>query len=297
MTGIVGVVGLGIMGSAFMQNLRKAGFDVVGFDVAPAAMDRLASAGGLAASSPREVAERAPIVFTSLASYDAVRAVIDGADGLSKAKAAGQVVIECGTLPIELKQWAHDTLARVGMTVLDCPVSGTGAQAARKDLVVFGSGDKAAWDRCQAALDGMSRAQKYVGAFGNGSKMKFIANHLVTIHNVAAAEALVLGARSGLDPQMVFDALGDSAGSSRMFQVRGPLMIAGNYSPPTARVNLHLKDLSIISAFAEGLHCPTPLYSAAEQLYFTAANQGHGDDDTASVYAVLQRMAGTDREA
>ena len=109
------------------------------------------------------------------------------------------------------------------------PVSGTGAQAANKDLVVFASGDEAAFERCREVLAGMSRAQKYVGAFGNGSRMKFIANHLVTIHNLASAEAFVLGEMAGLDPALVFDVIVDSAGSSRMFQIRGPMMVRGQY--------------------------------------------------------------------
>jgi putative dehydrogenase len=116
-----------------------------------------------------------------------------------------------------------------GKILLDCPVSGTGAQAANKDLVAFASGNEAAFERCRQVLAGISRAQKYIGAFGNGSRMKFIANHLVTIHNLAAAEAIVLGEMAGLDPAPVFDVIGDSAGSSRMFQIRGPMMVGGQY--------------------------------------------------------------------
>ena len=109
-------------------------------------------------------------------------------------------------------------LAGQGKILLDCPVSGIGAQAAQKDLIVFASGDEAAFERAKEVLAGISRVQKYVGPFAHGSKMKFIANHLVTIHNLSTAEAFVLGQRAGLDPALVFDVIGDSAGTSRMFR-------------------------------------------------------------------------------
>lgn len=288
----VGIVGIGIMGSAMMRNLLKDGFRVVGHDIAPAAMARIAEAGGETAASPREVAERASIVITSLPSPEALVAVADGEGGIAAATGTGQVVIECSTLPLEAKERARQILAAAGKTLLDCPVSGTGAQAARKDLVVFASGDEAAYRRCLGILAGMSRAQKYLGTFGNGSKMKFIANHLVTIHNVAAAEAMVLGLKAGLDPHLVSEVIGDSAGASRMFQVRGPLMADARYDEATATIKTHLKDLDIIGRFARDLGCPTPLFAASVPFYLAGASQGRALEDTAAVCAVLEELAG-----
>jgi L-threonate 2-dehydrogenase len=198
--------------------------------------------------------------------------------------------------PIEAKARGHAQLAAQGKILLDCPVSGTGAQAANKDLVVFASGDEAAFERCREVLAGMSRAQKYVGAFGNGSRMKFIANHLVTIHNLASAEAFVLGEMAGLDPALVFDVIVDSAGSSRMFQIRGPMMVRGQYDEPTATMTTHLKDLDIIGKFAADLHCPTPLFTAAAQFYHAGVAQGRGGQDTGAVCAVLEKLAGIERK-
>src|SRR5260370_565010 len=146
----------------------------------------------------------------------------------------------------QAKSRGHAPLAAQGKILLDCPVSGTGAQAANKDLVVFASGDKAAFERCREVLAGMSRAQKYVGAFGNGSRMKFIANHLVTIHNLASAEAFVLGEMAGLDPALAFAVIGDSAGSSRMFQIRGPMIVSSQYNEPSETMKPHLEDLDIL---------------------------------------------------
>jgi 3-hydroxyisobutyrate dehydrogenase len=293
----VGIIGIGIMGSAMAGNLLKDGFRVVGFDIAEPARRALARLGGEVADSPGDVARRAPIMITSLPGTAALASVVGGADGIAASGAREAIVIDCSTLPIEAKEAARVALARVGAILLDCPVSGTGAQAALKDLVVFASGDAATFERCRPVLEGMSRAQRYLGAFGNGSKMKFIANHLVTIHNVAAAEAIVLGEKAGLDPRLVCDIIADSAGSSRMFQLRGPLMAEARYDAPTATIKTHLKDLDIIGAFIAALNCPTPLFAAAAQLYHAGLAQGRGNQDTAAVCAVLELLAGITRPA
>ncbi|MBV9200150.1 MAG: NAD(P)-dependent oxidoreductase [Alphaproteobacteria bacterium] len=292
----VGIVGIGIMGTAMMRNLLRDGFEVVGYDITEAAMGRLAEAGGIAAGSPRDVAEKTEILITSLPSGDAFEQVMTGQGGIASSNGTGQIVIECSTLPIDVKALGQAQLAAQGKILLDCPVSGTGAQAAVRDLVVFASGDEAAFDRCRDVLAGISRAQKYVGTFGNGSRMKFIANHLVTIHNLAAAEALVLGEMAGLDPALVFNVIADSAGSSRMFQIRGPMMVKGRYDQPTATMTTHLKDLDIIGKFAADLHCPTPLFTVAAQFYHAAVAQGRGGEDTGAICTVLENLAGIERK-
>ena len=293
----VGLIGVGIMGTAMMRNLVREGFEVVGYDIAEEAMARLAEIRGIAATSPRDVAEKVEILITSLPSIDALELVMTGQGGIASSNGKGQIVVECGTLPIEVKARGEAQLAMQGKILLDCPVSGTGAQAARKDLVAFASGDETAFARCREVLAGISRAQKkYVGAFGNGSRIKFIANHLVTIHNLAAAEALVLGEMAGLDPALVFDVIADSAGSSRMFQIRGPMMVAGQYDEPTATMKTHVKDLDIIGKFAADLHCPTPLFAAAVPFYCAGVAQGRGGQDTAALCAVLEKIAGIERK-
>ena len=292
---VVGVVGVGIMGSAMARNLLKDGFRVIAYDVSDAAVRAVEDAGGEAARSPRDVAERAPIIITSVPSVAALAAAASGNDGLATAKGEGQIIVECSTLPLEAKQEVYEALRARGKTMLDCPVSGTGAQAAKKDLVVFGSGDRAAYDACRAVFGGMSRAQKYLGEFGNGSKMKFIANHLVTVHNVAAAEAMVLGMKAGLDPHQVVDLVGPGAGNSRVFELRAPMMADNAYEPATMKVSIWQKDMAIIGRFAAELGCPTPLLSATEPIYASAMATGHEAHDTAAVCAVLEAMAGIDR--
>jgi 3-hydroxyisobutyrate dehydrogenase-like beta-hydroxyacid dehydrogenase len=170
-------------------------------------------------------------------------------------------------------------------------MSGTGAQARRKDLVAYLSGAAAAKARARPVLAAMTRQVYDVGTFGNGMKLKIVANLLVTVHNLAAAEALVLAEQAGLDLATVLTAVGDGAGSSRMFEVRGPAMAARDYTQPGIRAQVYDKDIAIIAAFAAELRSPTPLFSLASAFYQAALAQGHGDDDTSSVHAVLRQLA------
>lgn len=293
MTQTVGIVGLGIMGGAFAANLLKAGFNVVGFDISAEATARFTAAGGKLLGSAAEVVETAPISFTSLPSVKAFLAVYAE---IARARVDGRILIDACTMPVHVKEEALARLAGTGAIMLDCPVSGTGAQAAKKDLVILGSGDQAAFEKARPVFEGMSRKICYLGPFGKGSTMKFLANHLVNIHNVAAAEAFTLASKAGIDLQVVYDTLQDSAGTSRMFQIRGPLMIEQRYDNPTARVDMYMKDLEIITEFAQRLRCPVPLFTAATQFYHAAMSQGYGADDTAVVCKVLESLAGVERD-
>jgi putative dehydrogenase len=158
--------------------------------------------------------------------------------------------------------------------------------------VVFASGPRAAYRRVVPVLDAFARAHHHVGPFGAGSKTKFVANLLVGIHNVAAAEALVLAMKAGLDPARTLAIVADGAGGSRMLQVRGPSMVLGDYSKAMNRLSLWAKDLAVITEFARGLGCPTPLFSTTLPLYRAAIDMGREDEDTAAVCAVLEGMAG-----
>src|SRR2546427_503955 len=160
---------------------------------------------------PREVARRVDIIITSPPPPDALSQT---AAELSRSAGRGAIVIETSTLPIPVKEAARDVLAKRGVILLDCPLSGTGAQARVKDLIIYVSGDRAAYRKIVPVLQGFTRANYYVGAFGAGSKMKFVANLLVAIHNVAAAEAMVLGMKAGLDPALVLKGGSDGGGGS-----------------------------------------------------------------------------------
>ena len=284
----VGVIGLGIMGSAMSGNLIAAGFPVLGYDVLAGRRSALARAGGQAARSVRDVAAKAPIIITSLPSEKALHSV---AADLAGAHHRDRVVIETSTLPIATKETARKLLAGKGITLLDCPLSGTGAQAKVKDLAVYASGARGAYRRCVPVFEAFARTHYFLGPFGAGSKMKFLANLLVAIHNVSAAEALVLGMKAGLDPATMVKVLGDGAGSSRMLQIRGPMMARNDYRDATMKVGVWQKDMRIITEFAREHDCPTPLFAATTSIYNAAMALGFAEADTASVCAVLERWA------
>lgn len=290
---IVGVIGLGTMGGAMARHLLDAGYPVIGHDIDPGCVEAFTLAGGTAAASAAEVCAQAGIVILSLPSVSAFEQVTAGPQGLTGAGRAGQPVIETSTLPLEVKEAARRKLAERGTALLDCPVSGTGAQMRVKDVVIYASGDPAAVEQARPVLAAISREQFDLGAFGNGSRLKFVANLLVAVHNVAAAEALLLAERAGLDLQQTLTALTSGAGTSRMLEIRGPLMIDGDYRDATMRVRTFQKDLDIIGGFARDVGCPAPLLSVAAQLNLAALSQGHADSDTASVFAVLRQLSGT----
>jgi 3-hydroxyisobutyrate dehydrogenase-like beta-hydroxyacid dehydrogenase len=291
---LVGVIGLGIMGSAMSGSLIGAGFSVLGYDVLAARRTALSKAGGRAARSGRDLAAKAPIIITSLPSAEAWHSV---AAELARAHHRDQIVIETSTLPIGVKEGARKLLAAEDITLLDCPLSGTGAQARVKDLAVYASGVRGAYRRCIPVFEAFARTHYFLGPFGAGSKMKFLANLLVAIHNVSTAEALVLGMKAGLDPATMVKVLGDGAGSSRMLQIRGAMMARNDYTDATMKVGVWQKDMRIITEFARELECPTPLFAATTAIYNAAMALGFAEADTASVCAVLERWANIRRRS
>jgi putative dehydrogenase len=286
----VGVIGLGFMGSAISAHIVKAGFRLSGFDIARERMDLLVAKGGEAASSSREVAENAEVVLTSLPSLAAFEDVIWGKQGILCSQRDGLIVMECSTLSVEDKQRAHDDMLTSGMILLDCPISG-GIRAAEKDLVMYGSGKREVYERCIPLIECFARANYYLGEFGNGMKMKILANLLVAIHNVSSAEAMVLGMKAGLDPELIYTVMNNSSGRSRMLEVRGARMVKDDYDNPSMKVKVFQKDLKIIESFAASLNCPTPLFASTNQVYLSAMAMGMEDKDTASVCAVLEEWA------
>ena len=289
----VGIVGLGIMGGSFAKNLVAAGFRVVGYDPDSAARRSASKAGVELVKSAAEVAAAAPTIITSLPKPEALQAT---AEEIAAAKLPARVVIEASTFTLDDKQRAEAVLRTAGHTALDCPISGTGAQAKVKDLVVYASGESKAIAKNRNVFLGFARAVHDLGEFGNGSKMKYVANLLVAIHNVASAEAMVLGMKAGLAPQQILDLVTAGAGNSRVFELRAPMMVADRYDEPTMKVSVWQKDMSVIGDYAQQLGCPTPLFSATLPVYAAAMSTGHDAHDTAAVCAVLESMAGVRRK-
>ena len=242
------------------------------------------------------MAAGADVILSALPSVDALDVAFFGPHGIAAGAHPGLAVLEMSTFPLDAKERARVGLLEHGVTMLDCPVSGTGAQAAVKDIVVYASGDADAIAKVRPMFAGFSRATYNTGAFGNGSRMKYVANLLVTIHNVASAEAMVLGIKSGLDPQMVYDLIRAGVGTSRVFEVRGPMMVADDYEKASMSVKLYHKDIDVIADHAAKLGVPVPLFSASIPVYSAALSMGYGEQDTASVCGVLETMAGVKRE-
>jgi len=291
----IGVIGLGIMGAAYVRNLMAKGFKVVGFDVDIAKVKTLQSEGLQPANSPADVGRQCDLVITSLPTPQAFHAVMSGPNGLTEVGRPIVVADTC-TLALQDKEKAFEALKAVGVILLDCPVSGTGAQAARGDLVFFASGDKPSYERLRPALLAMGRVAHHLGAFGNGSRMKYVANLLVAIHNVSTAEAMAFGMKAGIAPETIYDVLRDSAATSRIFEVRGPMMVKNTYDQNVSATFVTMgKDLSVISQYAQSIDCPTPLFSLASNIHAAAVAQGLKMSDTAAVCAVMERMLGVDR--
>ena len=179
--------------------------------------------------------------------------------------------------------------------MLDCPVSGTGSQAATGDLVIYASGDPKSVAKLKPMFTGFSRKMYDVGVFGNGSRMKYVANLLVAINNVASAEAMVLGMKAGLDPRTIFEMISNGAGNSRVFELRAPMMVKNDYSDVTMKCSVWQKDMDVIGAFAKKMRVPTPLFSATLPVYAAALKGGHAEHDTAAVCAVLEAKANVKR--
>ncbi len=290
--GAVGIVGLGIMGGAFAENLVAAGWRVVGYDIAAARRRALARAGVEIAADAAAVARKADIIITSLPNPKALAMT---AAAIAKANVPRRVVVEASTFTIEDKAKAEAMLRKAGHVLLDCPVSGTGAQAKVGDIVIYASGGAAAIKHLRPMFAAFGRAVFDLGEFGNGSRMKYVANLLVAVHNVASAEAMVLGMKAGLPPQLIFDLIKTGAGNSRVFELRAPMMVNNSYGDATMKISVWQKDMDVIGSYARKIKVPTPMFDASKAIYAKALKSGYGADDTAAVCAVLEKMAGVKR--
>jgi L-threonate 2-dehydrogenase len=292
MTKIVGIIGLGIMGSAMALNLVDRGWQVVGFDTDAGKRADMAAAGVTIVASATDVARQAAHIITSLPTPTALDAV---AAEIAASGVPTRIVMETSTMTLADKLRFGATLSAAGHIPLDCPLSGTGAQAKVRDLIVYASGDSAAIAQVMPVFNDIGKQSADLGAYGNGSRMKFVANHLVAIHNVASAEAMVLAMKAGLDLRQVVELVGPGAGGSRMFQMRAPMMAADVYEPATMRVSTWQKDMAIIREFADGLGVQTPVFSSTAPIYDEAMAMQLGDKDTAAVCRVIEAMAGVKR--
>ena len=291
MTEMVGVVGLGVMGSAMAANLVAAGHTVVGFDIDPRRRSSAAEAGVRIEDTAGAVGATSEIVIFSLPTLSALA---DVAVQVAAQAGEGLLCLETGTFPLAGKTAARDVLAASGIELMDAPVSGTGLQATDGSLVVFASGSREGFDRARAVFRAIGRSSHYLGEFGNGSRMKYISNLLVVVHSLVAAEAHVLGMAAGMDPATVQRLAEDSTGSSKMFEIRGPMMVIDDY-PAAGRLDILLKDAEIIKDFAKSAGAPTPLLDTALEVYRRTSAAGMGSFDAAVLCRYLEAEAGLER--
>jgi len=288
----VGIIGLGIMGGRMAQALAAQGWRVVGYDPLARCRTALRKAGGLPLKDNAEVARQADILITSLPSADALHAVVQEIAAASPPR-RGQVLVETSTLTLEDKQKATLALQGQDRQMLDAPISGTASGDPQATWVAYLSGPARACRQAQAVMRCFTLQAPRVGAFGDGTKLKYAANHLVAIYNVACAEMTVLCARMGLDPAMALQLLGNSPYlGTGLMRIRMPMMLKRSYQPATMKVHLWQKDMQVIGETARRLQCPTPMLDASASLYTSAMALGHAESDTASVVEVLRQMSG-----
>jgi 3-hydroxyisobutyrate dehydrogenase-like beta-hydroxyacid dehydrogenase len=282
----VGVVGLGSLGLPIARNLLAGGFDVVGFRRHPS--PALAEAGGTAAASARDVAARCAIVVTCLPSAEALAEVVSGSRGLAQAATARTIVVELSTLPVAAKLEQQRVLASCGAAMLDCSVSGNQRYVADRTAALFASGERADFDRCSTMLAAITDRVSFVGAFGAGTTLKLIASLLVPVHTLAAAEALALAYRAGIDPAIAFDAIKGSQASSAMFETRGAAMVAQAYGgPPMA--DYHRRNVAPTLELADRMGGHYPLLHAMDACYRAAIDAGFGSLDQSGLFAYLRQ--------
>jgi len=290
----IGVIGLGIMGGIMAETLLHHKYKVCGFDVAASAMKRLKKAGGRALQSVQEVVEQSEVVIISLAKTEALHWVIGQINQAAPAdKTKKQIIIETSTLPLADKQVAALALEKNRRIMLDCPISGTAARMRDRAWTIYLSGPRKACLQVEPILKAFTNHTPYIGKLGAGTKLKYAANHLVAIYNVAYAESVTLARKMGLDPRLLLEHFGNSAVlGTGVMRLRMPFMLDHEYSPPTMKIEVWQKDMQVIGDMAKSVDCPTPLFNASASIYTAAMAQGLSQQDTASTAEVLSKMAG-----
>jgi 3-hydroxyisobutyrate dehydrogenase-like beta-hydroxyacid dehydrogenase len=287
----IGMIGLGLMGTAMSRNLLGTGYMVAGYDVRPEAGQALTAAGGRAVNSGAEVAKRADVVITALPNAGILEAALLGREGVAEGARPGLVVLEMSTVAPETSRGLAAHLRDRGLAMLDAPVSGTSSMVARRDCIIMVGGDRAAFDRCRPILEALSRRAFYIGPSGAGSQLKLVTNLIMGVNTLATAEGLAVGMKAGLDPRLMLEVLGQSAAASRMLEVRGPLMVDRRYEAQM-KIEMFLKDISLILENGQGLKMPLPLAAAMQQMFTAAYNQGRGTQEMAAVIEAYRRAGG-----
>jgi 3-hydroxyisobutyrate dehydrogenase-like beta-hydroxyacid dehydrogenase len=292
----IGIVGIGLLGSAVAARLLRGGFKVTGYDTRPEQVKALQAQGLQAANSLTEVAAQADAVFTILPSLESVEKILAGPGGLIETAPRSCTLIQMSTVSPGLARRLGEAAAAKGLGFLDAPVSGTSAMVARGECSIFVGGDRARAEACRPIFDAIANKTCYVGDVGMAALAKLAANLLVAVNTAALAEALVLGAKGGLAPAVLLDALKGSAGASKMVEVRGPLMASHRFDAQM-KVNLFLKDFQLMIDEGRRLGVPLPLTTITQQLATATAAAGRGEEDLAAIITILEQLAGLSQDS
>ena len=295
----VGVIGLGAMGAGMAASLRRAGFALCVHDVRAEVAQAFAQAGGTACASPAALGAQCDVVVSVVVNAQQTEELLFGADGCAGTLRPGSVFVMCSTVDPAWSAALADRLAERGLLYLDAPISGGAARAAQGQITMMTAGSAAAYEKAGAVLDAMAAQVYRLGdAPGAGSKVKIINQLLAGVHIAAAAEAMALGLREGVDPAALYEVITHSAGNSWMFENRMAHVLAGDYTPLSA-VDIFVKDLGLVLDTARASKFPLPLAATAHQMFMQASSAGHALEDDSAVIKIfpgIELPAPTDKE-
>ena len=283
----IGSIGLGAMGGSYAKFLIEDNYTVFGVDPDTQNAEIFTSLGGLLLNNISDLVDKSNTIILSLPTVPIFKEVINEIEVNGKSNES-KILIDMNTISLEDKILTKNKLEKLNISMVDAPVSGTGAQAKVKDIVVMSSGDKAIVDECDDIFRSFSKQNIYVGEFGNGIKFKIMANLLVTVHNTVTAEALLLGQKAGLEERMIYEVLNAGAATSVMLDKRMPLMINKNYEPATASMRIFLKDIDVITDYLKSNNLNSPTFEAAANLYNQSKENIPITYDTAAIYEQLK---------
>lgn len=287
----VGFVGLGVMGGGMAANLLKAGHRLVAYDIDPAKNERFAGLGARIANGPAAVAHAASTMICMVETTAQAEDVILGADGLIDGCQPGDTVVCSSTIDPLAAKAMHDKLAERGVAMVDAPVSGGEVRAVSGELSIIVGGNAATVEACRPLFEAMGSAIFHMGGIGQGLAMKLVNNMLVQVGTVAVAEAMVLGAKAGLDPQAMVEVVGASSGDSVAFQMRAPRYLSGDFSPG-GTIDISYKDQELETAFAKALGVPVFLAAVTQQVYQMGRAAGYNKEDGSALVKLYEQMAG-----
>ena len=283
----IGSIGLGAMGGSYAKFLIEDNYTVYGVDPDTQNSEMFTSLGGVLLNNISELVDKSNVIILSLPTVPIFKEVINEIELNGKSNEL-KILIDMNTISLEDKIETKNKLDKLNINMVDAPVSGTGAQAKVKDIVVMSSGDKTIIDECEDIFKSFSKQNIYVGEFGNGIKFKILANLLVTVHNTVTAEALLLGQKAGLEEKLIYEVLNAGAATSVMLDKRMPLMINKNYEPATASMRIFLKDIDVITDYLKLNNLSSPTFEAAANLYNQSKENIPITHDTAAIYEQLK---------